>query len=88
MEIMIKVSEKTADFKHGDVLVYDSRTKQFNAFNVESLITEKLKPFELEKQKFINQMESEKKRYKYMADNFQKMTDEMLLRLGGGKNDV
>ena len=43
----------------------------------------RLKKVELE-----NQLKKEIERYKFMADRFRKMTDEMLLRLGGGNRDV
>lgn len=86
MEIMIKVN--TNGFKNGDILVFNNKTKSFETMDMKLAISEALKPFEIEKQKFIDEMKSEKLRFKELADRFQKMTDEMLLRLGGGKSDV
>lgn len=68
MKITIDVKENVNEFKDGDVLVYDFKTKKFETKNIKEMVDTALKPFEIEKQKIMNEMSSAKERYNFMLE--------------------
>lgn len=87
-EVKIMISDEFEKFNEGDVLVYDKKNKCFTAVSIRSLTKEYIDGIKTEKVELENQLKKEIERYKFMADRFHQMTDELLLRLGGGKRDV
>lgn len=68
MKVTIDVKENVNEFKDGDVLVYDFKTKKFETKNIKEMVDTVLKPFEIEKQKIMNEMSSAKERYNFMLE--------------------
>jgi len=83
MEILIKVDDNINDFKNGDVLVFNFKTKKFSTQNINEIVDKKLENFTKEKNELKNELEAQKKRYKHEIERFGKLVDDLKITLSG-----
>lgn len=83
MEMLIKVHDSVDEFKNGDVLVFDNKTKSFKTVNINDVVQEQLKSFEFEKQEVKNEYKIAKERFNTSLGRFETLTNRLITALSG-----
>ena len=81
MKAIIEVKENVNEFKNGDILVFDSKTKTFITANINDFLKEKLNDLQKETLALKEELVVSKKRYHILIDRLNTLVDELWNRL-------